>query len=100
MAIAALEGIEPVKAKHGEKMIELRVRLWTDQMAEGEGEIVPKHAWGGGTVAIESNPSHGIRSGEHIHFNSMAQLPAAIERALIDSKVVIHKSRRERKYRQ
>ena len=32
-------------ARLGERMIELKVRFWTDGIVEGKGRIKPKHAW-------------------------------------------------------
>ena len=32
------------EAKHGKKMIEVRVRFWTDDIANEEDRILPKHA--------------------------------------------------------
>ena len=37
--------IEARAAKHGQKMLEARVRFWTDDIAGKKGEIIPKHAW-------------------------------------------------------
>ena len=31
------ESVESREAKYGEKMIEVKVRFWTDKIAEGEG---------------------------------------------------------------
>lgn len=85
-------------AKHGEKMIEIRVRLWTDDLAGTKGQVVPKHAWSAGVVLMERNESHGIKPVEPIPFNSFAELPAKIERLLIAQQVKLHPSSRERKY--
>ena len=38
--------IEALAAKHGQKMLEVRVRFWTDDIAGKKGEIIPKHTWG------------------------------------------------------
>ena len=32
------------EAEHGEKMIEVKIRFWTNSIAEQEGKIIPKHA--------------------------------------------------------
>lgn len=98
-AAVVVPDVEPVEAPHGEKMIEIRIRFWTDSMAE-DGFVYPKHAWGSGMVITDRNDTHGIRAGDSIPFNSMAQLPAAIEKAMIASGIVLHKSRREKRYRQ
>ena len=89
---------ESKEAQHGKKMIEVRVRFWTNDLAEEKGKIMPKQAWGSGIVRIDTNSSHGIHAGEPIPFNSLAEIPAKIERVLIDSGVTIHRSSREKKY--
>ena len=53
------ESIESREAKHGSKMIEVKVRFWTNDLAEEKGRIRPKHAWGSGVVRIARNDSHG-----------------------------------------
>ncbi len=45
------EAIESREAAHGKKMVEVKVRFWTNDLADGKGKIRPKHAWGAG-VAI------------------------------------------------
>ncbi len=30
---------------HGSRMIEIKVRLWTDDIAKGKGMMLPKHVW-------------------------------------------------------
>jgi hypothetical protein len=86
------------EAKYGEKMIEVKVRFWTDSLAGEAGKIVPKHGWTSGVVRIESNKSHGIKP-KHPHpFNSLLDVGAAIEKVLIDHDIVLHPSRRMKKY--
>src|SRR6266851_8764840 len=51
---------EAREAKHGEKMIEVKVLFWTDSIAPTKGKIIPKNAWTSGVVRIESNKAHGI----------------------------------------
>lgn len=46
------------EARHGEKMIEVKIRFWTDGLASESGKILPKHAWAAGVVRMESNRSH------------------------------------------
>lgn len=86
------------EAKHGQKMIEVKIRFWTNDIAEGKGQIVPKHAWSGGVVRIEGNKSHGIEPGNPVPFHSLLDVGAKIEKVLIDHEVVLHSSRRMRKY--
>jgi hypothetical protein len=35
---------EPVHAKHGEKVIEIKLRFWTNDIAKEKDHIFPKHA--------------------------------------------------------
>lgn len=92
-----IEQVEQREAKHGEKMIEIKVRLWTDSIAD-EGKILPGHARSGGVVRIERNVAHGITPGKPIPFNSFAELPEKIEKLLIAQGVKLHRTSRERKY--
>ena len=80
-------------------MLTLKVRFWTDKIAEGEGQILPKHVWGSGMVTVEPNRAHGLeRTSEGVAFNSLLELPRAIEKALIAEKITVHPAARERKY--
>jgi hypothetical protein len=85
------------RAPHGEKMIEVKVRFWTNNIA-GRGKISPKEARAAGVVRMERNDAHGIKPGRPLPFNTLAEIPAAIERALIDHSIVLHPSRKMRKY--
>jgi hypothetical protein len=78
-------------------MIEVRVRLWTNNIGKG-GKIIPKHAWGSGTVRLESNPSHGILAGKGMTFHSLLEIPEKIEKVLIREGVRIHVPPKMAKY--
>lgn len=86
------------KAEMGEKMLEIRIRLWTDQIAENKGEIIPKHALDTGIVYMTRNKSHGIESSESEKFHSLLGLPAAIERLLLKNQIRLHLGRHSKKY--
>jgi hypothetical protein len=90
----ATEVVEAVEAKHGERMIEVRVRFWTNDLADRKGKIRPKHAWAGGEVVMKANDAHGIRPQESAIFNSMAELPAVIEKVLKQHGVTQHSDRK------
>ena len=47
---------------------------------------------------MERNTAHGITSGDPIPFNSMADIPAKVERLLIEQGITIHSSSRMRRY--
>jgi len=85
-------------ARHNEKMIELRIRLWTNDLAEVKGEIIPKHAWDSGVVFMEKNQSHGIDPANPKPFHSLSELPSMIEAVLIKHGIKLHPSPRSRKY--
>lgn len=85
-------------ARHGEKMIEVKLRFWTDEISPEKDTIVPGHAWASGVVRVERNEAHGIKPSTPIPFNSLLGLGAAIEKALIEHGVVLHLNRKMRKY--
>ncbi len=80
-----------VKAKHGEKMIKVEIRFWTNGLAESPGHIKPKHCWSAGNVSVPKNESHGIRSGNRKSFNTLMELTARIERVMADAGIRIHR---------
>ncbi len=86
------------EAKHGQKMIEVKVRFWTDDMTDEKGTVIPKHAWASGVVRVERNDAHAIKPSAPVPFNSLLDLGASIEKVLIDHGVVLHASRKMQKY--
>ena len=90
--------IETREARWGERMIELRIRFWTDGLAGQNGSIRPKHAWSAGVVRMAVNEAHGISARHPRTFNSLLDLPMAIERVLAEHGVKLHRSRRMQKY--
>ena len=92
------ESVESREAKHGSKMIEVKVRFWTNDLAETKSRIRPKHAWGSGVVRIARNESHGIEPLSPSMFNSLAEIPMKIEKVLIDHGITIHDSEKMKKY--
>jgi hypothetical protein len=79
------------------KMIEVKVRFWTNDIPR-KGERTPRHAWSSGMVRIDASETHGLKARKAQAFNSLLDLPAAIERALLSHGIVLHTSRRMRKY--
>jgi hypothetical protein len=55
------KNIRAVKANHGEKMIELKVCFFTNNIA-GHGKVMPKHARCAGVIRIQADNAHGIVS--------------------------------------
>lgn len=86
------------EAKHGQKMIEVKIRFWTDDMSSEKGLVIPKHAWASGVVRVEKNEVHGIKPSTPIPFNSLLDLGTSVERTLIEHGVVLHSSRKMKKY--
>jgi len=85
------ETIESHEAKLGEKMIEIRVRFWTDELAEKARQIMPKHAWTSGVVRMARNESHDIRPKNPRPLNSLMDLPRIIEMVLIEHGIKLHR---------
>lgn len=79
-------------------MIEVKLYFWTNKIANRKGQVIPKHAWGSGMVRVESNETHGIHPRKPIPFHSPLELPAVIEKVLIQNGIVLHPTRRMKKY--
>jgi hypothetical protein len=86
------------KADIGERMIQVSIRFWTNNIAKGKGRIVPGHAWSGGMVRMETNAAHGIKPKSPMPFHSMMDLSATMEKVLIAHGIVLHPSSRTLKY--
>lgn len=89
---------EQREAEHGERMIEVKIRFWTNNIAEGKGIIRPKHGWSRGVVRMQRKETHGIKPEKAIPFNSLMELPAVIEKVLIEHGITLHASPKMRKY--
>jgi hypothetical protein len=92
------KNVEAREAKHGEKMIEIKIRFWTDEISSEAGKVIPKHAWTSGVVRIQGNKSHGIVPRRPRPFNSLLDVGTAIEQTLKDNGIVLHSSRGMKKY--
>src|SRR5438046_9166264 len=90
--------VASLEAKHGQKMIEVKVRFWTNDISKEPGKVNPKHAWSSGVVRIERNPAHGIKPGKPRPFHSLLDVGAVIEKVLIEHQIVLHPTRTMRKY--
>lgn len=86
------------EAKHGEKMIEIKLRFWTDDIAGEPGKVIPKHAWSSGMVRIEGNKAHGIKPSRPLPFHSLLDIGTAVEKVLLEHEIVLHPSTKMRKY--
>jgi len=87
-----------LKAKHGEKMIEVKIRFWTNGLARGKDKILRKHALTAGVVRMEPNASHAIKPGRPKPFHTLLDVGSVIEKVLIEHGVVLHPGRRMSKY--
>ena len=90
--------LEEKEATHGQKMIEIKLRFWTNDIAEKKGNIIPKHAWASGVVRIEPNKSHGIVPSSPKPFHSLLDVGAVIEKTLIEHGIKLHQPQRMKKY--
>ncbi|MDQ2986331.1 MAG: hypothetical protein M3R13_06365 [Armatimonadota bacterium] len=81
------EPVQPREAKHGEKMIEVRIRFFTNDIAPEKGHVLPKQAWDNGMIMMDSNEAHGIKPGEPEPFNSILDLQNVIIKVLKDHKI-------------
>jgi hypothetical protein len=71
------------EAKHGEKMIEVKIRFWTNDIAGTKDKVIRRHAWSSGVVRVERNDAHGISPSRGVPFNSLLDVGVAIEKALV-----------------
>lgn len=86
------------QAKRGQKMIEVKVRFFTNDIATQGGRIIPKECWDSGVVRIARNKAHGIVPIEPIPFNSLLDLPAKMEQLFLKSAIKLHLGRSSRRY--
>lgn len=84
---------DEIEAKHGDKMIEFRIKFFTNSIAERDGCIKKKHLWPNGMIHITRNDSHGI-IGNQRPFNSMAQILPILEDMMIENELTIIPTRR------
>jgi hypothetical protein len=96
-AIETNEATE-VEARHGQKMIEVVVRFWTDELAEGRDAVVPKHCWSSGVIRMALNPTHGIKGLRPLPFNGLADIVPKIEELFVDHGIKVHPDRRTQRY--
>jgi hypothetical protein len=90
---------QEVEAAQGQKMIEVTIRFWTDDLAEQPGHVVPKKCWSSGVVRVSPNQSHGITGKNPVPFNSLSQIVPTIEELFIAHGIKVVPSSHERRYR-
>ncbi len=94
------EKLDAVFAATNEKMIEVRLRFWTNNLAgDGaeSGQVIPKHAWDKGVAIMTTNKTHGIKSQDPTPFNSMNEIGKAVEKVLLQHEIKLHLGDRSRK---
>ena len=79
------------------KMIEISIKFWTDDIAEEKGQVLPKHGWASGVMNLRANSRHGITAENPVPFNSVAEIPILIERLLTQQGIKLHLSNKARK---
>ena len=80
-----------MKAKQN-ATIAVTVYFWTNDIADDPDHVLCKHAWDTGTVRVQANGLHDIAPGRTIAFNHPDNLGEAVQRALAEAGVTLHKS--------
>ena len=96
--MATKEDAASFEATQGEKMIEVQLRFWTNDISTEKGKVIPKHAWTSGVVRIERNRSHGIEPSTPKPFHSLLDVGSVIEKVLIEQGIILHPGRKMSKY--
>jgi hypothetical protein len=77
----------------GRKTFLVEVLFWTNNIAEKEGEVIPRHTWDCGVVKIpvEKNPRHGLKNvGNPIPFHGLNDIERAVRKCLRNHEIVQH----------
>lgn len=82
-------------SKEGNKTVEVRLHFFTDQIAANGGVFKAKHAVSVGTARLPTNPRHGITKGECHYFESLAELPATVAKALAAHGITLHPGKKQ-----
>ena len=77
------------EAKHGEKMIEVKLRFGPTTLRNFRARSSPSMR-GQPACPIERNDSHGIKPGAPLPFHSLLDVGAVIEKVLIEHGIVLH----------
>lgn len=93
-----MEKRKRVIAPHGQKMIEVTIRFWTNNISKKRGHVAKKECWDCGVIYMPENSAHDIRSTPPVPFHSLLELSQKLEKLLIAHKVKLHRGQRSRKY--
>lgn len=85
-------------ALHGEKMIEVTIRFWTNNISKKPRHIVKKECWDSGVVYLHKNSAHGISNSPPVPFHSLLELSSKIEKLFITKNIKLHPAQRSQKY--
>ena len=86
-----------VAARFGERMIEIKIKFWTNNIARSRGQVVPKRAWDSGMVLIERNAAHGIVPRKPLPFHGVMDLSRAIAKVLVAQGITLQLNAKSRK---
>ena len=86
------------EAIHGKKMIEVKIRFWTNDISTKKGKVIPKHCWDSGVIRVQPNDLHSIKVSKPMPFHTLLDLPSTIEKILLAHNIKLHLSRKTRKY--
>jgi hypothetical protein len=74
----------------GERMIEVRLKFFTDELSGRPGYIVPGYCWDHGVVVVSANQAHEVKvGGNPLIFHTLDGIPDAVTRALHRSGVTL-----------
>lgn len=88
-----------VRAPYGERMIEISMKFWTNNISTKDGYIVKKECWDSGVIRLTTNKAHGIKqNGSPVPFHSLLELPRAIEKVVMTHGIKLRIGSRSQKY--
>jgi len=97
MAKKAKRGKSPTPA--GEATIKFTAAFFTNGISSKAGRVVRRVCWDKGSVYPQGNERHQIKStGNPKVFNSLAEIPAALQKSLIAHRIKIRPGSTSRKY--
>ena len=82
----------------GERMIQVNVKFWTNNISKVKKGLLPKNAWSSGMVYVERNKTHGITPLKPVPFHTLTELGYVIEKALYKHGVTLHLPKRFKKH--
>lgn len=78
-----------IEAPHGQKMIEVTLRFWTNDIAPTEGKIIPKHMHDSGMMKISVNDVHGITDANPTPFK-LRDLQSRLQELFEAHDIIVH----------